>query len=176
MMDRTLIQIRKATFAQSLFSRDYSARRSKLPGMFIIFFFKTEANLDRLTQFMHQNGLPQAASQLALQARVRARAWRRGSAGDGDFALTPIPTDREMEASVPVWECSSDVTGYTASSSNPAGTFTTGTHFGYQRDGAACYEINWEDVSSASDIESDVKKKKKKKTEQLTCSKQEKLH
>lgn len=34
---------------------------------------------------MHQNGLPQAVSQLALQARVRARAWRRGGAGDGDF-------------------------------------------------------------------------------------------
>lgn len=34
---------------------------------------------------MHQNGLPQAVSQLALQARVRARAWRRGGAEDGDF-------------------------------------------------------------------------------------------
>lgn len=120
--------------------------------------------MDCSSQFMHQNGLPQAASQLALQARVRARAWRRGGAGDEDFALTPIPTDREMEASVSVWECSSDVTGYTASSSNPAGTFTTGTHFGYQWDGAAFYEISRGDVSSASGIESNIKNNKEKRT------------
>lgn len=52
-----------------------------------------------------------------------ACALGHGGRGDGDFPLAPIPTDREMEASVSVWECSSDVTGYTASSSNPAGTF-----------------------------------------------------
>lgn len=32
---------------------------------------------------MHQNGLPQSVSQLALQARVRARAWRRRRRGAG---------------------------------------------------------------------------------------------
>lgn len=58
-----------------------------------------------------------------------------GRWGDGDFPLAPIPTDREMEASVSVRECSSDVTGYTASSSNPAGTFATETQFRYHRDG-----------------------------------------
>lgn len=86
--------------------------------------------------------------------------------GDGDFPLAPIPTDREMEASVSVWECSSDVTGYTASSSNPAGTFATETRFRYHQDGAACYGINKEDASGASGIQSDKKKKKetKKKT------------
>lgn len=124
-MDRTLTQIRRAKSAHNLFLRDYSVRRRKLSGMFMVFLSKT-ANIDHFTQFMHQNGLPQAASQLALQARVRARAWRRGGAGDGDFALTPIPTDREMEASVSAWECSSDVTGYTASSSNPAGPLPQG--------------------------------------------------
>lgn len=66
---------------------------------------------------MHQNGRPQL-TQSTLQARVRARAWRTG---DEDFPLVPIPTDREVEASASVWECSSDVTGYTASSSNPDG-------------------------------------------------------
>lgn len=75
---------------------------------------------------MHQNGLPQWVSQLALQARVRARAWRRG---DGDFHWHPSPQTREMEASVSVRECSSAVTGYTASSSNPARTFSTETQF-----------------------------------------------
>lgn len=30
---------------------------------------------------MHQNGLQQSVSQLALQARVRARAWRKGGWG-----------------------------------------------------------------------------------------------
>lgn len=109
---------------------------------------------------MHQNGLPQSVSQLALQARVRARAWRRGGRGDGDFPLVPIPTDREMEASVSVWECSSDVTGYTASSSNPAGMFATETRFRYHQDGAACYGINEKDASGASGIQSDKKKKK----------------
>lgn len=83
--------------------------------------------------------------------------------GDGDFPLAPIPTDREMEASVSVWECSSDVTGYTASSSNPAGTFATETRFRYHQDGAACYGINKEDASGASGIQSDKKKKERNK-------------
>lgn len=77
-----------------------------------------------------------------------------------DFPLVPIPTDREMEASVSVWECSSDVTGYTASSSNPAGVFATETQFRYHQDGAACYGINWDGASNASGIQSDGKKKK----------------
>lgn len=85
-----------------------------------------------------------------------------GGRGDGDFPLAPIPTDREMEACVSVWECSSDVTGYTASSSNPAGTFATETWFQYHQDGAACYGINMEDASSASGIQSDEKRTKTK--------------
>lgn len=36
-----------------------------------------------LSHFMHQNGLPQSVSQLALQARERARAWRRRRRGCG---------------------------------------------------------------------------------------------
>lgn len=80
--------------------------------------------------------------------------------GDGDFSLVPIPTNREMEACVSVWECSSDVTGYTASSSNPAGTFSTETQFRYHQDGAACYGINMEDASGASGIQSDEKRTK----------------
>lgn len=95
--------------------------------------------------------------------------------GDGDFPLAPIPTDREMEASVSVWECSSDVTGYTASSSNPAGTFATETRFRYHQDGAACYGINKEDASGASGIQSDKKKKETNKKKQSTCVKQEQL-
>lgn len=83
---------------------------------------------------MHQNGLPQSVSQLALQARERARAWRRGG---GASPLAPFPTDREMEASVSVWECSSDVTGDTASSNNPAGMFATKAQFRYDQDGGA---------------------------------------
>lgn len=66
-----------------------------------------------------------------------ACALGHGGRGCGDFPLAPIPTDREMEASVSVWECSSDVTGYTASSNNPAGTFATETQFWFHQDGAA---------------------------------------
>lgn len=56
-----------------------------------------------------------------------------GRVGDGDFPLAPIPTDGEMAASVSVWECRSDVTGYTASSSNPAGSFSTEAHFRFHQ-------------------------------------------
>lgn len=153
-MDLTLIQteqmIQRVKIHQQPHFREYSVRQQHNDIFrWLIQIF--------LTQFMHQNGLPQSVSQLALQARVRATAWR----GDGDFPLAPIPTDREMEASVSVWECSSDVTGYTASSSNPAGTYATETQFRYHQDGAACYGINKEDASSASGIQSDEKKKVK---------------
>lgn len=42
---------------------------------------------------MHQNGLPQSVSQLALQARVRATAWRRrgGGGGMGTSPWRPSP-------------------------------------------------------------------------------------
>lgn len=46
-----------------------------------------------------------------------------GVAGTSPWA--PFLTDIEMEASVSVWECSSDVTGDTASSNNPDGMFAT---------------------------------------------------
>lgn len=67
-----------------------------------------------------------------------ACALGHGGGGGGGWGLpplAPIPTDREMEASVSVWECSSDVTGYTASSSNPAGSFATDTRFRCHPDG-----------------------------------------
>lgn len=80
-----------------------------------------------------------------------ACALGHGGGRGGDFPLVPIPTDREMEASVSVWECSSDVTGYTASSSNPAGMFATETQIEQLR-------LNGDDASSASSIQSDEKK------------------
>lgn len=82
--------------------------------------------------------------------------------GVGDFPLAPIPTDREMEASVSVWECSSDVTGYTASSSNPAGMIATEAQFRYHQGGVASFKVNKEEASSASGIQSDEKKKQNK--------------
>lgn len=39
--------------------------------------------------FMHQNGLPQWVSQLALQARVRARAWRKEGMGTSPWRPSP---------------------------------------------------------------------------------------
>ena len=89
-----------------------------------------------------------------LLSKLACALGHGGGEGDGDFPLAPIPTDREMEASVSVWECSSDVTGYTASSSNPARTFATEAQLGYQQDGVASYGINKEDASSASGIQS----------------------
>lgn len=83
--------------------------------------------------------------------------------GVGDFPLAPIPTDREMEASVSVWECSSDVTGYTASSGNPAGMFATEVEFRYHQDGVDSYGVNKKDASSASGIQSNEKKRQKTK-------------
>lgn len=59
-----------------------------------------------------------------------ASALGHGGGGE-NVPLVPVPTDREMEARGSVWECSSDVTVYTASSSNPAGTFATETRFRY---------------------------------------------
>lgn len=47
----------------------------------------------------------------------------------GDFSLAPFPTDRQMEASMSVWECNSEVTRDTASSNNPAGMFAIKTQF-----------------------------------------------
>lgn len=83
---------------------DYSVRRQHKTCSVFLWFGWRKKNRDRFGSFWlpftHQNGLPQSVSQLALQARVRARAWRRGEVGDGDFPLAPIPTDREMEASV----------------------------------------------------------------------------
>lgn len=61
--------------------------------------------------------------------------------GDGDFPLAPNLTDGEMEASESVWECSGDVTGYTASSSNPAETFSTEAQFRHHQYGATRYGI-----------------------------------
>lgn len=57
-----------------------------------------------------------------------------GGVGDGDFPLASIPTDGEMAARVSVWECSTDVTGYTASSRNPAGTSSPEAWFINTRD------------------------------------------
>lgn len=71
----------------------------------------------------------QSVSQVALQARRRARAQGRWG-GVGGFPLAPFTTDREMEASVSVCQHSNDVTGDTASSNNPAGPFATRPHFG----------------------------------------------
>lgn len=71
----------------------------------------------------------QSVSQLALQARRRARAQGRWGRVGG-FPLAPFTTDREMEASVSVCQHSHDVTGDTASSNNPAGPFATRPHFG----------------------------------------------
>lgn len=64
---------------------------------------------------MHQNGLSLSLIQLALQARVRGRTWRKGV---GDFPWHPSP-QTEMEASF----CAGmqHVTGYTASSNTMLG-------------------------------------------------------
>lgn len=70
---------------------------------------------------MHQNGLPQSVSQLALQARERARAWRKEG-------VSPFP-ETERWKQVSVRERSGDVSGDTASSNNPAGMFTTNLDF-----------------------------------------------
>lgn len=53
-----------------------------------------------------------------------------GGGGGGGVPLASFTMDREMEASVSVCQHSSDVTGDTASSNNPAGLFATGPHFG----------------------------------------------
>lgn len=83
-----------------------------------------------------------------------------GGSGMGTSPWCPSP-QTEMEASVSVWECSSDVTGYTASSSNPAGTFTTvQTSSGNIDMKSTCYGINRGVASSASGTQSDEKKKK----------------
>lgn len=66
------------------------ATTQKFPSYFHMVHVKNQLKIQRpaqifLTHFMHQNGLPQSVSQLALQARVRARAWRRG----GGWGLPP---------------------------------------------------------------------------------------
>lgn len=66
-----------------------------------------------------------------LLSKLASALGHRG----GGFPLAPFPTDREMEASVSVWECSDDVTGDTASSNNPAGMFATRAHFRFCSDG-----------------------------------------
>lgn len=82
---------------------------------------------------MHQNGLTQSVNLLSKLA-CALRAWREGMGGGGSFPLAPVPTEGGMEASVSVWECSIDVTGYTASSSNPAATFATEAEFRYHQE------------------------------------------
>lgn len=112
--------------------------------------------------FMHQNGLPQWVSQLALQARVRARAWRKG--GGLGFPLCPSPQTEKWKQ-VSVWERSSDVTGYTASSSNPAGTFSPRI-LSLDKHGANCCGIKGSTAAVQAAF-SQIRKKKKKKNQQI---------
>lgn len=60
----------------------------------------------------------EAVNLLSQLACALGHEGPRGGWG-GDFPSVPVLTDGEMEASVSVWERSSDGTGYTASSSNP---------------------------------------------------------
>lgn len=110
-------------------------------------------NADRYIYLVYAPEWPSTVSQSVNLRSKLACALGHGGGG-GNFPLVPIPTDGEMEASVSVWECNHDVTRYTASSSNPAGTFATETQFRYHWDGAACPGIIWNSASHASGIQS----------------------
>lgn len=116
MPDVTLIQdwLRSVKSDQQPRVRVYSQRQTHTS---VWFMFKHLQFQTLLCQCMHQNGLTQSVSQLALQARVRARA-RRKRCGRRSGAHH----HRQKDGTKGVCgKRSSVVIGYTASSSNPAG-------------------------------------------------------
>lgn len=88
-----------------------------------------------------------------LLSKLACALGHGGREGGLGFPLCPSPQTEKWKQ-VSVWERSSDVTGYTASSSNPAGTFSPQI-LSLDKHGANCCGIKREHSSSASSIQSD---------------------
>lgn len=106
-------------------------------NVFIWFMLKPAERIDQIRYFSHSLCTRMAFHSQSVNLLSKLASALGHGGGGGASPLAPFPTDREMEASVSVWECSSDVTGDTASSNNPAGMFATKAQFRYDQDGGA---------------------------------------